>query len=626
MRSLHTLAGSVSLAALVVPLSASAQAILLDPIIYSANRAPSEAAETGASVSVLTGAGLERDGRPFVLQQITDLPGVTISQNGPAGSTSGFAIRGAPQQYVRVQVDGIEISDPTAPQVTPYLNGLLVDDFSRVEVLKGSQSALYGGQAVGGVITLDTPRPTEPGLGGRLILEGGGQSTFRGAGTVSGLGEKGEFALTIARFQTDGFSAAEEADGNTEDDDYQTTRISGSGRIYVSDNVNLLGSGFWQKEEGDYDETEFGVPVDAFSTYETTTYGLRGGVEIITDSGVSNTLALSYFDVDSTRNARNPAFGDSTYDTDGERARAEYVGSWTASDATTLQWGADVEREKVRTFSSSSFGDLRFDDDDWIAGAFVQSTIAMRDNLFLDATARADNHSEFGFYPTGRLTLAWLPQPDTTIRGSLGTGFRAPSIYELYAPDYGNPDLEPETSVSADLGVTHRFSDGRGEASATLFWLQIDDLIESDAQTFVYSQNGATAESKGVELAAGWTFSEALVLTGGYTYTDAKADGDRRNRIPRHDLALAVTGQAFQRLSYDVNASFIWDFYDESIDFDSNGFAENYWVANARVAYAITDAAEVYVRAENLFDEQYQTARGYGTQDRIFYAGVAAAF
>lgn len=102
---------------------------------------------------------------------------------------------------------------------------------SRVEVLKGSQSALYGGQAVGGVVSITSPRATGPGLQNSFLLEGGSFSTFRGAYTLTGMNDKGEFALSVNRFQTDGFSSAEEADGNDEDDGYRTTRLSGSGPL-----------------------------------------------------------------------------------------------------------------------------------------------------------------------------------------------------------------------------------------------------------------------------------------------------------------------------------------------------------------------------------------------------------
>ncbi|MBA3324743.1 MAG: TonB-dependent receptor [Rhodobacteraceae bacterium] len=620
MRSLLSLAGSVPLAAF-LPLPATAQPVLLDPIVLSANRAATEATRTGSSVSVLTGPDLEADGRPFVLEQIRDLPGVTIGQNGPPGTVSGFAIRGAPQQYVRVEIDGIEVSDMTAPQVSPSLSGLLIDDISRIEVLKGSQSALYGGQAVGGVISITTPRPTEPGIENRYILEGGSYSTFRGAYSLAGLTDKGEFALTVARYQTDGFSSAEEADGADEDDGYTTTRFSATGRIYATDQTDVFASAFWQDEDGDYDETADGRPVDAPNTFDGRNWGLRGGVEFTTEGGFGNTLAASYFDVDRTqRNAFGP------FETNGARTRLEYLGTVSPSEALTLQFGADYAYET----SESNFYD---EQSNWIAGAFVQSNWAITDSVVLDAAARVDEHSEYGSYPTGRLTAAWLPAPDTTIRGSIGTGFRAPSNNELFDAFSGNPDFEPETSVSADIGVARRFADGRGEAGATLFWLEIDDLIEFDNATFLYFQQNGTSTSRGLEASALWQVNRFLTLSAAYTYTDAEQpNGARRDRIPRHDVAVGVAGAVAERITYDVGASFVFDFIDDSTRdgagnvIDTAGYAEDYVVFNARLAYAITDQAEVYVRAANLFDEQYQTTRGYSTSDRAVYAGVAARF
>lgn len=624
MRSKIRLAGA--LPALFLPLAAAAQTLPETPtelagIVISASRVATEAARTGSSVSVLDAGALTADGRPFVLQQLKTLPGVTIQQNGPAGTVSGFAIRGVPQQYVRVQVEGIEISDPTAPQVTPSLSGLLIDDIGRVEVLRGSQSALYGGQAVGGVIAISAPRAERDGLGNRVRVEGGSFGTYRGSYSLTGRNERGTFALTGARLKTDGFSAAEEADGNREKDGYETTRLSGSARYVLTDQSDVFASGFWQDEDGDYDNGP-GAGQDAPNTFDARQWGARGGLAFTTEAGFENTLAVSYFDIDRTqRNAFGP------FSTRGERTRVEYLGSYAPRDGLLLQYGADYAYETARSNFSP-------EESNWIAGAFVQSNWSLRPDLVIDATARADEHSEFGFYPTGRLTVAWLPQPDTTIRGSLGTGFRAPSIFELYDAFSGNRTLDPETSVSVDLGVTRRFADGRGEASVTGFWIEIDDLIEFDNTTFAYFQRNGTARSRGVEIAGQWTFSEAVALSGAYTYTDAEvAGGARRDRIPRHDLALALSGSVAQRISYDVGASFVWDYVDDSARvfstgdvIESRGFAKDYVVVNARLAYALTDTVEAYVRAENLFDEQYQTARGYSTSDRAFYAGLTARF
>jgi vitamin B12 transporter len=252
--------------------------------------------------------------------------------------------------------------------------------------------------------------------------------------------------------------------------------------------------------------------------------------------------------------------------------------------------------------------------------------------LTLNAALRFDEHSEFGGYPTGRLTAAYILPTDTVLRASLGTGFRAPSNFELFDPFSGNRDLDPETSRSADVGVTQGFGGDRGQVSATLFWLQIDDLIEfvpSDIPPGFgrFEQTDGTSESKGVELAAAWALTDALTLTGGYTYTDAELpEGAPRNRVPRHDLTLRLDGAVTERLDLGLGAQYIADYVDDSILVESEGFSEDFFLVNARLAYAVTDAAALYVRAENLLDAQYQTARGFTAPGQSFYFGITGTF
>jgi vitamin B12 transporter len=616
-----TLAALAALAAA----PAAAQTIVLPDIVVSANRTPTAAAATGASVSVLTESDLVADGRPFVLEPLSTVPGVTIQQNGPPGTLSGFAIRGAPQQYVRVQVDGIEISDPTGPQVTPYLQGLLVDDISRIEVLKGSQSALYGAQAVAGVIDITSPRATEPGLAARYLLEGGSHATFRGALGLTGLGERGDFALTLARLKTDGFSAAEEADGNTEADGYDGTRVSGNGTLYVSDTVSLFGSAFYQDESGDFDGTGFPPSTfDAPNTFDSHSWGARAGVNLLA-AGIEHTIALSYYDTHRHSESLDPVFGPFTFITDGSRERAEYLGAKTLSPQVSLQFGADYTRESSKT-------NLVARESAWDAGAFVQTDWTPSEAVTINAALRQDQHSEFGGHTTGRLTGAWTVGAATVLRASLGTGFLPPSIFQLFDPQSGNPDLDPETSTSADVGVTQGFAGGRGTASATLFWLEIEDLIEFVGNDVPpnfgrYEQTDGTSKSQGLELSAGWALTEALTLTGGYTYTDAKLpSGARRDRIPRHVLNAALDGAVTERINLGLGLQYFGDYYDATGPQDTAGFARDFFVVNARVGYEITEQAELYLRAENLTDAQYQTARGYSTSDQAVYFGIRGVF
>jgi vitamin B12 transporter len=217
------------------------------------------------------------------------------------------------------------------------------------------------------------------------------------------------------------------------------------------------------------------------------------------------------------------------------------------------------------------------------------------------------------------------------LRASAGTGFRAPSLDELFGPFGSNPELTPETSVSYDIGIEQALPEGRGSVSAALFRLEIDDLITYDFACTVtpfgcYDQvTDGTAVSEGVELAARFALTDRLTLSAAYTYTDSQqpnaAGGTtRRSRVPRNDFNVALDGQLTDAVDFGVSLRHVTDTVESGTPLD------DFTLVDARIGYAITDQASVYLRAENLFDEQYQTARGYGTADRSFYFGLTGSF
>jgi vitamin B12 transporter len=298
----------------------------------------------------------------------------------------------------------------------------------------------------------------------------------------------------------------------------------------------------------------------------------------------------------------------------------EYLGAWTASDQLDVQFGGDYTDET----SDSDSADVSYDSS--IAGGFAQAIWSPVEALAINAALRYDDHSEFGGYTTGRLTGVYTLPTATVLRASLGTGFRPPSHDELFTP-YGSVDFDPETSTSADIGVEQVFADGRGSVGGSLFWLDIDDLIEFDLNTFTYVQQSGSSESKGLELAAAFDITDAVTLSGAYTYTDATlSDGSRRDRVPRHDLSVSLDGGYGARFSYGVNLHAVMDYFDNSTRVDSAAFEEDFTVVNAYLDYALTEDVSAYVRAENLFDAQYQTARGFSAADQAFYVGVAGRF
>lgn len=623
---IHPALAALALAGAVLPpATARAQApVLLEEIVITADRGPTARERTGSSVSVIGEAEIEAEARPFALDLLRQLPGVSVNQTGPAGAVSGFTLRGLPQQYVRVLVDGIEISDPTGPQVAPSLSGLLAGDLARIEVLRGSQSALYGGRAVAGVIDITTARPERDGIEHRFAAEAGRYDSLRGAYTLAARTERVDAAVSLLGLTTDGFSAAERRAGNPEPDGYATRRASFAATIHARDDLRLVASGFVQDEDGDFDS---GFPIeDAPNRFAIDSWGLRAGIEAEIGP-VEHRLAYSRFAID-RRTREVSAFGTTRFDAEGSRDRVEYLGRLGPDPALAIQFGADWSRERAETrFASPGFaqesGRLR----DWIAGGFVQAIWIPTDPLTLNATLRYDHHSEFDGYLTGRASAAYVLPGETILRASVGRGFRPPSLNELFGPFGANRDLDPETSWSVDAGIEQPLADGRARIAATLFWIEVDDRI--DFGPLGYEQAEGRDRSRGVELAGTWAVTDRLALSGAYTYTDAElADGSRRNRVPRHDLVLGAEAAPLDRLTLGASVQVVADVVDRTgtLPPGTRDWIGDYVLVNARAAYALTERAEVYLRAENLLDRQYQTARGYGTSDRAFHFGLRARF
>jgi vitamin B12 transporter len=588
--------------------------------VYSANRTPTEASKVGSSVEVLTEKDLAKQSKTFVKDYLEQLPGVNFTQNGPPGSTSTISLRGANGSYVKVLVDGIDVSDPSASTTQTAFEHLLVGDVSRIEVLKGSQSGLYGGDAVAGVISIETKAATKPGFSQSGGAEYGAYNSFRGAYQAGYAAADGSnISFTFQSIDTDGFSAAT---AGTEDDGYENITFSGRGEYYITPDAKV----FFAARTLDATHHFDGFPPPTYSLGDTPDYGEttqhagRVGTEISLLGGAFvNTFALQGTKIDRD-NFSGPV---SSGWFEGDRVKAEYKGVLTFNDKLSLLAGADWEETGAdnQNLASRQSAD--------VTGAYAQLMMEPIDGLVLTGGGRIDDHSSFGEFDTYRVTAAYLiPGTETKLHASRSTGFRAPSLDELFgsysfAPDYGNPNLQPEESESWDAGVEQGFQQGRYRLGATYFELNTDNLI---LYNFSCGMPGAlcltnvagTTFRKGVELSAAALITDGLAITGGYTYVDTEMDsGDRLPRVPRHNFVLGFDVQPMDKVEINVTGKYVAD------TIDSSGVKlDDYFLVSAKASYEFIPGWKAYVRGENLLDEDYQTVLGYGTAGASVYGGV----
>ena len=605
---------NVSIIALVAALAVPAQAqeIELDEIVVTAVKAVIERIRTGVSVAVLNPEADAVPGSTQITESLARLPGVSVSNQGPLGSPAKMRIRGADQRYIAVFVDGIRVTDPAQPQTEYDFGTLPSAGIGRIEVLRGSQSALWGGSAVGGVVNISTPRPTKDGTEQRVQAEAGRyDSRSLSYGVIHKQGTL-ETTLNLSHVLTSGYSAV--ADG-TEADGAEINRASATLRYQVNAALSLGGAVLHQRSNAEFDD--YGADADNTKTASET--GSRAFAEL----SFGNTVHV--FDV---------AYGNFLSTFDGSRSTFGWQATTELSEAVTLVYGADTMLETAQ-YSNLPVGIA----DTRLSGAFAQALWAMNAQFDVSATARVDRNSDFGSFETGRLALSYRPDTSTTLRAAMATGYRAPSIDERFGdypdPNYpftGNSALTPEKSLSYELGVERKFGNA-AVVSATIFRLEVENLITATADQDTLENADGTSVRQGLELGASLPAGDSAELVFAYTYTDASRPDrnpilsifDREKRIglvPRHELTLTVQGDITDRLSAGASVKHL---ADRMNDFASAAMPD-YTVVGAEAAYLVNDTAEAYLRIENIFDEDYQTSEGYGTSGRAAFVGLRAKF
>ncbi|EEA96683.1 TonB-dependent siderophore receptor [Pseudovibrio sp. JE062] len=602
-----TLKSGVALSALLSStLASTAQEADLDEVIVVANRTETEAGKVGSTTHVVTEEDLKNDGATFVSEYLTKLPGISFSQNGGAGTNSTLRIRGMNNYYTKVLVDGIDISDPSSPQVEARLEHMLLNDVERIEILKGSQSALYGGQAIAGVVNIITKRAAPGTVKHNATVEGGSYGTVNASYGLKAATETADIAINLQRFHTDGFSAVSPKGRPSDEDGYENKTFSAKGSVDLSEELNVYFAARGLHGTTEYDGSD--APAANNKVDAKQYFGKVGANYIWLDDRMTTDVSIQFSDLTREYN--------SGYTAKGNRVKIEFLNDFDVSDSLRLNYGGDWSREKVKGQSKKIE----------VAGSFVQALWNPTDPLNISGAVRLDHHSAYGYYLTGRGTVSYQVLENTRIRSSLGNGFRAPSSYELYDSYSGNPDFEPETSVSYDIGIDQNFLDEKLRLSLGYFHILTEDLIINNPADYKYEQINGLSRSQGAELSADWDVLDNLSFNSAYTYTWAVGpDKKRLRRVPLHDINLGFTYKPWEPLSLSVNANYVYGLKD--LDTSKKPITlDDFVLVNAKAAYQYNDNLTFHVRGENLLDQDYERIKDYQTPGLSVYAGVSASF
>lgn len=607
-------------------------------LVVTATRTAQPIEKVGASVTVLTQPVIEASQAISITELLAQTPSVTFARNGGVGNATSLYIRGAESQHTVVLIDGVKLNDPSSTQGGFNSGNLLVGDISRIEVLRGAQSTLWGSQAIGGVVNIVTAEPTTP-FTSTLSAEAGARKTGYLRGAVGGASDKVTWRVAGSYYTTDGFSSyklGQEKDG------YQNAGASGRLRVKLSDAVSVETRAVYSRGKNDFDG--FNVDSPEFGrTKELVVY--QGLNATLLDGRWNNRVGFAYTDTD--RQNYNPARAavPMTFDAAGKNKRWEYQGVFAITETWTATFGAESERSRMRTRSPSvanpnvAFRSGKISADSLYGQ--LQGEIAP--GLTVTGGLRYEDHDTYGTHTLGQVGAAWaLNDGATVLRAGYGQGFRAPGLYELFS-EYGNVALSPEEFDSWEAGVEQRFLEGKVRASATVFHREADNEIRffscsfgatdslcapGGVFRFGYYRNLQKTKAQGLELIAEARPIERLTITGNYTYTQAELaaganDGKQLSRRPKNLGNLSATYRWPVGLSTTVAVRYVGKTYNN----EANTVAvSDYATVDLRASYPINDTLEVYGRVENALDKDYQTILNYGTPGRGAFLGLRARF
>lgn len=604
-------------------------------IVTAATRTEQTLDRIGQTVSVIGLAEIERRQTQNVADILRTIPGVTIARNGSIGGVTSVFIRGADSDQTVALIDGVKLNDPSTPGGGFDFGNLMTGNIERIEVLRGSQSVLWGSQAIAGVVNMVTRRPTE-----ELQVNARGEYGFRDTVNLvaNASGKAGPLSASVGAgwLRTDGISNFAESRGGRERDGYENIGANANLNLALSDTISLDARGWYS--QGRFDLDGFAPPTFAFGDTNERSLtrelvGYTGLNAALLDGRFRNRIGFALTDTN-RRLTSNDGPPLETFRGEGRNERLEYQGILDIARGWEATFGLEQE---ISRFTTRNAGGAPTTGRARLHSAYAQVVGTLAPGFTLTGGLRHDDHDRFGGATTfGASGVYNIAATGTTIRASYAEGFKVPSLFQLLS-DFGNTTLQPERSQGWDAGVTQSLVGGRIELAATWFERDSTDLILfvgcqapftgiCTNRPFGTYDNVGLARARGAEFAVTMRPVEALSVQFTHGFVDSRnrtvgsANFDRRlPRRPENSSSLLVD----YRLPFGLEAGFTVTNVSEAFENAANSLRlPGYTLADIRMMMPVGRNLEVTARIENLFDETYETALNFGQMPRAGYIGL----
>lgn len=602
-------------------------------VTTTASRTPIAIEDTGSAISVIGRERIVASNAITVAELLRSIPGLHVNQQGSRGAVTQLRVRGGEANQVLVLIDGVEANDIAQGGEFNFAH-LNAQDVQKIEVLRGPQSALWGSDALAGVVNIVTRVDHAPGNTFGATLETGSFGSTQASFKISSTGEKGTMQLFAHQLDSDGTNISR---SGSEEDGYENTTVGLIADYAINDNLIVTSNLRNTKSTVAFDGTDFvttGLPIDANNQTKSDQLYARASAKLTSFNGqLTHRLSFARTDTDNQNDTGNPV----TDDTASTLDQWQYQGDLFI-DAHTLSFVADHESIEYQQRGPVGFGDPNKDLDTRTLGTAVEYRYSS-DLWDLSASLRRENNDDFDDSNTYRLTAAWqTPVEPLRLFATFGRAVKNPTFTERFGffnSFVGNPDLKPEHSTGWELGLRFSTSDNRSRTSVSYF----DTDLENEINGFVFdpASGNFTAANidgesnrSGLELEHEWQVLDHFSIHGSYTYIDStNEDASGRDvdevRRPRHTASVSSSYQwekAGLYVSLDYNGEQRDNFFPPFPASQQLVTLDSYTLVKLAGHYNFNQHVTLTARLENALDEDFEEVFGYRTPGIAAYAGV----
>lgn len=606
-------------------------------IVISASKSPQSKSIVGSDVTLVESETISNSNENFVGDILSEnLIGMNYFQSGGYGTVSGIQLRGQPKRYSTVYINGIKLSDPSTPSNDYYFSNLMNNSLDSVEILKGSQTTLYGSGAIAGTINLYSKKGEEEGHHQNGFISEGSFGTRNVNVSFDGKNNKLDYFLGITNLNSNGISARIDDD---EDDRYRNDNLVGNLGYQINDQIRSETYINYTDTFLEYDAVALASSDDNSSDDQQTLFSTK---LIFDNDNLLNTISFNktYFLRETVTGYNSNSPTKKMYE--GQRDALNLLGEYNFNLDSKIVYGLEYEIDQAEIPSNYTTGStyhaaLYASEKEEINSQYVDFQFRPTKKFYSTIGLRRDHHSIAGAYQTGRVTGAYKLDNNTKIRSSFGTGLRFPTLNEYYfgSSVLNRSTLVPEESISFDIGLDKQMTQHDLTFSATIYNVDYENYIggwasnTDNGNTYVQKNTTADNYSRGLELSSNWKAKDNLSINLGYAFTKSY-DGstcsnpndscnDQMNvRIPKNFITSSIIKNFNNNLIGTIQLKYV----SERRDYggSDNGFKQvildDYSLVNLYADYKFFNNYKLNFSLKNLFDEKYNEALNYNTPGR----------